>query len=221
MAKKNDRKNQPPFPPPPPSLAQPKFSAPPAPAVIRPPPVSRPVSNPNVKGKGNAKAKDQSSTGIAETLPQPPNPPNIRLQGPVRWVYNYDHTDPLNFGFMFPVTSGSSTDLSTLNAHPMSSSISSVAPAPTRGPIGNFPSSPVRIPPESSAWGQLQWSLSPGESGLEDQQFLGSQQQILANASHQHLNFPHQSLSHRYSPNRDFSQTSSIQQLAPSEDQVW
>jgi hypothetical protein len=220
MAKKNDRKKQ----PPPPSLSHPNFSAPPAPAANHPP-LSGPVSNPNVKGKGKgkAKAKDQSSARFVEPPiqppTQPPNPPNAQLQAPVRWVYNYDHTDPLNFGFMFPVTPDSSTDLSIPSAHPMSSSITPVVPAPTRGPVGNYPSSPIQVHPESSAWGQLQWSLSPGES--EDQQFTGSQQQTPSSAFHQHQHFPHQSLPHRYSQNRDISQTSSSQQLAPSEDQVW
>lgn len=215
MAKRNDRKKQ----PPPPS--QPTFSVPPAAAVNNPPP-SAPVPNPNVKGKGKAKTQGESSTSIAETTPQLLNPLGVRLQAPVRWIYNYDHTDPLNFGFMFPVEPGSSTD--PLSTHPVTSTVSPTtfasASAPTYGSIGT-PILPVNDSPQSSIGEQRQWDLTSTAAEHGHQQFVRSDEQNLPSAAYQG-HFPlHQSIPCRYSPYRDLPAASTQQFVAPPEEQIW
>jgi hypothetical protein len=220
MAKRNDTKKKRPRP------SQPTFSVSPVPAVNNPPP-SGPVSNPDVKGKGSAKNGGQSSTSIAETTTELLNPLSVRFQAPVRWVYNYDHTDPLNFGFMFPVEPGSSTEFSPLNTHPIASTLSGStsvsAPAPTYGSIGT-PFFPVDDSPQSSIEGQRQWDLASTTAEHVQQHFVPSDQST-ASASYQHEYPIHQSLPYRYSPHPDLPGASTHQFVqpfvAPSEEQIW
>jgi hypothetical protein len=216
MAKKNDRKKQPSRP----SLSQPAFSASPAPAVDSPP-LAGPESNPNAKGKGKARIQGQGRTNIAETTPELLNPLHIHLRAPVRWVYNYDHTDPLNFGYMFPIEPGSSTDLSSLNTHPVRSTLSPTASAPTHESIGNRFSS-AKESPESSLGGQRQWDLTVATPDYEQQQLVSSHQQNLASSSYQDQIPIAQSLPYRYSPHRNLPPASSTQQyVTPSDEQIW
>ena len=222
MAKRSDRKSR----PPPPALSQPNFSTP---AVNYPPP-SWPIAHPsssansstNIKEKDKAKATNQSSPNVPE-YPHPPyplNPPNAQPQAPVvRWVYNYDHTDPLNFGFMFPVTSSSSAEFSTPSSYPTSASVTAVTSAPSDVHTSTYPSSPLKAPPESSTRGNILWSLSPGETRRQDQQLVPSKQMTHAGTSQQQHNFHFQALPHRYSPSPNNSPP--VQQPAPSEDQIW
>jgi hypothetical protein len=212
MAKRNDHKKLPP------SLSQPTFSVHPAPAVNNPPP-SGLVSN--VKGKGKAKIQGHISTSLAESTPQLLNPLGVRLQAPVRWIYNYDHTDPLNFGFMFPVEPGSSTDLSSLSTHPVSSTLSPTTSASTYASKGP-PFLPLNETPQSDIGGQRRWDLTPAAADHGHQQFVSSDQQNLARASYLDQYPPHQSLPYRHSRHCDVPAAVSTQHLiAPSEEQIW
>ena len=217
MAKKNDRRKQP---PPPPPLSQPSFNVPPAPTVNNPPPS---VSVSDAKGKGKAKTREQTtgSTSLAETTPQLLNPLSVRFQAPVRWVYNYDHTDPLNFGFMSPVESASSIDRFTLNTYPVRSSLSPTASVSTSTSTGNPKFDQVQSTP-SFVRGQRAWDLTypPAEGG--QQQLASSIQHNLAGTSYQDQPPMQQNIPYRYSPHLTVSATAPTQRfVVPSEEQIW
>ena len=216
MARKNDRKNR----APPLSLSQPSSPVSPASAANNPPlSASIPsVSNPNVIEKGKAKATDHRSTTAAERTPQLLNPPKVP-PAPVRWVYNYDHTDPHNFGYMFPVSPGSSTDFSFLNTHAVSSTLSPAVPAPPDGTV-NDAFVPIEDAPGPSSGGQGRWDTAPAASEQVQPRFVGGSQQIPPSVSYQVYSHIHQDIPLRYNTDLYVPLVTSTQQFTPPEE-IW
>ena len=217
MAYGNRRKKQPPIPP----LVRSTSYGPSAPTFDHPASVL-PISDLKGNGKTETPGHRIGVMSFAETPPQLLNPPSVRLQAPIRWVYNYDHTDPLNFGFMFPVEPGYSTELSSLNTRLVSSPLSPPASASTYGSTRN-PISPQFKSPRSSTRGGKQWDLTPSSAEPGFQQSEPSAQQSLASGFYEdHLPI-HQGLPYRYNPyHGGFAPVSAQDSVhSPSGGQIW
>jgi len=163
-----------------------KYSS--APAVQVPPP-SRPIDDQH----GKIRSAENAQNNPVVSLP---------FQGPVRWVYNDDHTDSLNFGYMFPVPTGTHPTYTSPPSNPGVGTFN-VSPSPVTeqwAPAGASPSSSgssyesagnhaslsFRVPPGPDIGLNQQWDVHSDGSEYGTQQWNNSQQQASMSLSSQY-----------------------------------